>query len=119
MQNIPLRFNKLNIETYFKKFGLIDSVKLKVVFNSPFQAAEVTFSDPAVIQKSFMKGRWGTFIMGECVRLYPACLTKAEHEARNAYTAVLRNIPRNVHANDFIRIISNSSAMAIGIPRTY
>ena len=118
VRNIPLRLNKLNIETYFKKFGLLESVKLRVVLNSPFQAAEVTFSDPAVIQNNFTRGRWGTFIMGECVRLYPACLTKAEHEGRNVFTAVLRNIPRNTHASDFIRIVSNSSAMAIGIPRT-
>src|SRR5688572_14564901 len=65
-----------------------------------------------------MRGRWGAFIMGECVRLYPACLTKAEHELRNNFTAVLRNLPRNLHASDFMRIVSNLSAMAIGIPRT-
>src|SRR5688572_10250428 len=118
VRNIPLRLNKLNIETYFKKFGLLDSVKLRPVPGRPFLAAEVTFNDSAVIQEKFMRGRWGTFIMGECVRLYPACLTKAEHELRNAYTAVLRNLPRNIHASDFMRIVSNSSAMAIGIPRT-
>src|SRR3989337_2064639 len=56
--------------------------------------------------------------MGECVRLYLASLTKAEHLARNAFTAVLRNIPRNIHASNFVRIIFNSAAMAIGIPRT-
>src|ERR1044072_7091471 len=55
--------------------------------------------------------------MGECVRIYPAALTKEEHDARHQYTAVLRNIPRNFHPTDFMRIKSASGAMALGIPK--
>ena len=56
--------------------------------------------------------------MGECVRIYLARLTKEEHNARHQYTAMLRNIPQNVQLSNFMRLYSNTAAMALELPRT-
>ena len=50
IKNIPLRITKQNLETYFKKFGLIDQVRLYVPHNSLFQSAVVVYRDAAVIE---------------------------------------------------------------------
>ena len=117
IKNIPLRITKQNLETYFKKFGLIDQVRLYVPHNSLFQSAVVVYRDAAVVDP-FMRSRWGMFIMGECVRIYPARLSPAEHSHRNAFTAVLRNLPRRIQATDLMRLFSSIRAAAMGLPRT-
>src|SRR6266480_4784193 len=116
VRNIPLRITKQNIITYFKKYGIVDHVRLNVPHNSVFQTASVTFQDPQSIDP-FMRGRWDLFILGECVRIFPARLNQAEHAHRSAYTAVLRNLPRRTHASDLMRLFSHISASAMGLPR--
>ena len=49
IRNIPLRITKQNLETYFKKFSIIDQVRLYVPHNSLFQFAVVIYHDAAVI----------------------------------------------------------------------
>src|SRR2546423_1047237 len=56
--------------------------------------------------------------MGEAVRIYPANLTKEEHELHHQFTAVLRNFPRNTKNTDYMRMFSNFNAASMGIPRT-
>src|SRR6266480_4331657 len=58
------------------------------------------------------------FIMGECIRIYSAKLLPAEHIHRNAFTAVLCNLPRRIQATDLMRLFSNVRAAAISLPRT-
>src|SRR5215212_4711095 len=103
VRNIPLRITKPNLDNFFKKYGIISSIKLRVPHNSLFQSAEIIYSDATTVDQ-FIQGRWGMFIMGECVRIYPARLTKSEHDARHLHTAVLRNVPRNVHPSDFMKL---------------
>src|SRR5205814_1524428 len=112
VKNIPLRITKQNLETYFKKFSLIDQVRLYVPHNSLFQSAVVIYRDAAIVNP-FM--RWGMFIMGECVRIYSARLSPAEHSHRNA---VLRNLSRRIQATDLMRLFSSVRAAAMGLPRT-
>jgi hypothetical protein len=83
--------------------------------NSIFQSAEIIYDDVSSIDP-FLRGKWGVFIMGEAVRIYPANLTKEEHEAQHQYTAVLQNIPRNAQNTDYMRMFSNLNVAAIGIP---
>src|SRR5436305_4230671 len=56
--------------------------------------------------------------MGEAVHIYPANLTKEEHELCHQYTAVLCNLPRNTQNTDYMRMFSNFNAASMGIPRT-
>src|ERR1044072_8505401 len=80
VRNIPLRLKKENLATYFKQFGIIDLIRMRVPHNSLFQSAEIVFQDLNVINQ-FYCSKWGTFIMGECDRIYPAALSKEEHDA--------------------------------------
>src|SRR3954452_14712186 len=89
---------------------------VRVPHNSIFQSAEIVYDDTASINL-FYRSKWGVFIMGEAVRIYPANLTKEEHEARHQFTAVLRNLPRNTQNTDYMRMFSNFNAAAMGIPR--
>src|SRR4051812_2363404 len=116
VRNIPCRITKKNLKTYFKKFGIIETIRIRVPHNSIFQSAEIIYDDATSIN-SFYRSKWGVFIMGEAVRIYPANLTKEEHKARHQHTAVLRNIPRNAQNTDYMRMFSNFNASAMGIPR--
>src|SRR5438046_5488555 len=83
INNIPLRITTQNLETYFKKFGHIDQVRLYVPHNSLFQSAVVIYHDAAVVDP-FMRSKWSMFIMEKCIRIYPTRLSPAEHSHRNA-----------------------------------
>src|SRR3954451_11796772 len=56
--------------------------------------------------------------MGEAIRIYPANLTKEEHELRHQFTAVLCNFPHNAQNTDYMRMFSNFNAASMGISRT-
>src|SRR2546429_2978781 len=90
VRNVPCRITKQNLETYFKRFGLIDTIRIRTPYNSIFQSAEIVYADSSSITP-FQRSKWGVFIMGEAVRIYPANLTKEEYKLRHQFTAVLRN----------------------------
>src|SRR2546423_1844065 len=117
VRNVPCRITKQNLETYFKRFGLIDTIRIRTPYNSIFQSAEIVYADSSSITP-FQRSKWVVFIMGEAVRIYPANLTKEEHELRHQFTAVLRNFPRNTRNTDYMRMFSNFNAASMGILRT-
>src|ERR1043165_271741 len=108
--------NKDNIDARFKKFGLIDNIRLHVPHNAIFQIAEIIYEDAESI-KSFYQGHWSLFVKGECVRIFPATMTNEERAARQQHTAILRNLPTNIHAIDLHSIYSEINAVSIGLPR--
>src|ERR1043166_2588456 len=107
---------KENIDARFKKFSLIDSIRLHVPHNAIFQIAEIIYEDAESI-KSFYQGHWSLFVKGECVRIFPATMTNEERAARQQHTAILRNLPTNIHAIDLHSIYSEINAVSIGLPR--
>src|SRR6266480_738166 len=116
VRNIPLRITKQNITTFFGKFGIIDQIKMNVRHNSLFQTASIIYQDSASVDP-FMRGKWGLFMMGECVRIFPARLNKVEYDYRSEHTAVLRNLPRRTQATDLMRLFSSVNAAAMSLPR--
>src|SRR5436305_4847697 len=117
VRNVPCRITKQNLETYFKKFGLIDIIRIRTSYNSIFQTAEIVYADSSSIAP-FQRSKWGVFIMGEAVRIYPANLTKEEHELYHQFTAVLHNFFCNTQNMNYMRMFSNFNAASMGILRT-
>src|SRR5436305_10695454 len=117
VRNVPCRITKQNLETYFKRFGLIDIIRIRTLYNSIFQSAEIVYADSSSIAP-FHKSKWGVFIIGEAVRIYPANLTKEEHELHHQFTAVLHNFSCNTQNTDYMRMFSNFNATSMGIPWT-
>src|SRR2546423_10212880 len=117
VRNMPCRITKQNLETYFKRFGLIDIIRIRTPYNSIFQSAEIIYADSSSILP-FQRSQWGVFIMGEAVRIYPANLTKDEHELCHQFTAVLHNFPRNTQNTNYMWLFSNLNAASMGILQT-
>src|SRR5215217_2971178 len=115
VRNIPLRITKQNINTFFGKFGIIDQIKMNVPHNSLFQTASIIYQDSASVNP-FMRGKWGLFMMGECVRIFPSRLNKVEYDYRSEHTAVLQNLPRRTQATDLMRLFSSVNAAAMSLP---
>src|ERR1043165_218856 len=116
VRDIPMFITKDNIDARFKKFGLIDSIRLHVPHNAIFQIAEIIYENAESI-KSFYQGHWSLFVKEECVRIFPASMTNEERAARQQHTAILRNLPSNIHAIDLHSIYSEINAVSIGLPR--
>src|ERR1044071_2370490 len=116
VRDIPLFITKDNITARFKNFGLIEYIKMHVPHNAMFQIAEIVYEDLASIS-SFYQGHWSLFIKGECVRIFPATMTNEDRALRQQHTAILRNLPTNIHAIDLCAIYSEVNAVLIGLPR--
>src|ERR1044072_4163334 len=116
VRDIPIFINKDNIYACFNKFGIIETIRLHVPHNAIFQIAEIVYEDAASIQ-SFYQDHWSLFVKGECVRVFPATMSNEERAARQQYTAILRNLPTNIHAIDLHSIYSEVNAVSIGLPR--
>ena len=117
IRNIPCRITKQNLETYFKRFGLINIICVKIPYNSIFQTAEIVYDDPFSIEL-FHRSKWGVFIIGEAVRIYSANFSKEAHELRYQFTAVLCNFSRNTQNINYMRMFFNFSVASMGIPWT-
>ena len=89
---------------------------MNVPHNSLFQIASIIYQDSASVDP-FMRGRWGLFMMGECIRIFPARLNKVKYDYRSEHTAVLRNLPRRTQETDLMRIFSSVNAAAMSLPR--
>src|ERR1044072_9035154 len=48
---------------------------------------------------------------------FPATMTNEERAARQQFTAILRNLPTNIHAIDLHSIYSKVNAVSIGLSR--
>src|SRR5436305_5795598 len=62
VRNVPCRITKQNLETYFKRFGLIDTIRIRTPYNSIFQSAEIVYAYSSSITP-FQRSTWGGFFM--------------------------------------------------------
>src|SRR3984957_14997000 len=63
------------------------------------------------------KGTWVMWCKCHCFRVHPATHTRAQLDARQQFTAILRRLPANLDAMDLAKIYSNCNASSLGIPR--
>jgi hypothetical protein len=116
VRDIPLFFTQDTITSRFKKFGIIQKIKLHTPHNAIYQIAHITYADQKAIE-TIGTQRWSIFLQGECIRIYPDTLTKEECSARNQYSVILRNLPSNTKAIDLASIYSETNAAAVNLPR--
>src|SRR4051794_10791624 len=51
VRDIPAFLDQDTLETRFKKYGLIEKIKLHTPHNSIYQMAEITYTDPDVVER--------------------------------------------------------------------
>jgi hypothetical protein len=116
VRDIPVFIDQNTLITKFKRFGIIDKIKLHTPHNSIYQIADITYNDPKVVE-NIDNTQWSVFVKGECVRIYPAFLTNEQRILRNQHTAILRGLPTGIKGIDLARIYSEVNASSIGFTR--
>src|SRR3954451_22383536 len=116
VRDIPAFLNQETLNTRFKKYGLIEKIKLHTPHNSIYQMAEITYTDPDVVEK-IGRAHWSIFLKGECIRLYPATMTPEQRSARQQFSAILRGLPTGIRAIDLVPIFREVNAVSIGFAR--
>src|SRR3954453_2908423 len=116
VRDIPAFLNQEILSTRFKKYGLIEKIKLHTPHNSIYQMAEITYTDPDIVER-IGRAHWSIFLKGECIRLYPATMTPEQRSTKQQFSAILRGLPTGIRAIDLVPIFREVNAVSIGFAR--
>jgi hypothetical protein len=114
---IPLYFRRAesDLRSYFRHYGLIDSIKIHIPNGSQFQQATVSFMDAKSIAP-FISDKWSILVGETFLRTFPKTFTKEQQKFREFYTLILRNLPQHTKGGDLLNIAGEVKAKHVSIP---
>ncbi|GBC29896.2 hypothetical protein GLOIN_2v1766278 [Rhizophagus irregularis DAOM 181602=DAOM 197198] len=112
--DIPFFITKLQLHSYFKKFGNLLALHLYSRKGAKMQQARIVYDHADAISR--FSTQWAVYCFSTCLRVTPCHYSLDQKAARRVFVAVLSGLPANTKDIHLAPLVKEHGAKAINIP---